>query len=111
MIQLNNMNNEPMMFINTVTKINNFSGKEKKESKVDSVIINKVNELVTMNKGRLHLYSEGAYLHNDYGKIKTDLCAYWKGTIIYINLPLNNPKTLKNIDCDEDDVSIKINYQ
>ena len=47
MIQLNNMNNEPMMFINTVTKINNFSENEKKENKVDSVIINKVNELVT----------------------------------------------------------------
>lgn len=70
-----------------------------------------VNELVTMNKGRLHLYSEGVYLQNDYGKIKTDSCAYWKGTIIYINLPLNNPKTLKDINCDEDFFNIKINYQ
>lgn len=70
-----------------------------------------INELVTMNKGRLHLYSEGAYVHNDFGKTKSGACAFWKGTIIYVTLPLDDPKTLKNIQCDDNFSDIQINFQ
>ncbi len=70
-----------------------------------------INELVTMNRGRLHLYSEGAYVRNDFGKTKSGTCAFWKGTIIYVTLPLDSPKTLKNIQCDENFNDIQINFQ
>ena len=45
-----------------------------------------VNELITLNNGRLHLYSQGHYYFNDFGKIKKGLCAFWPGTIIYLNI-------------------------
>lgn len=70
-----------------------------------------INELVTMNKGRLHLYSEGAYVHNDFGTTRSGKCAYWKGTIIYVTLPLINLKTLKNIECDENFDDLLINFK
>ena len=70
-----------------------------------------INELVTMNKGRLHIYSEGAYVHNDFGQTKNGTCAFWKGTIIYVTLPLDSPKTLKNIRCNENFNDIQINFQ
>ncbi|OXA70394.1 hypothetical protein B0A67_15880, partial [Flavobacterium aquidurense] len=56
-----------------------------------------VNELVKLNNGKLHLYSEGFYYYNDYGKIKTGPCSYWPGTIIYISLDLTNPKSLSDL--------------
>ena len=45
-------------------------------------------------KGELHIYSEGAYYINHQGKIKRGECSYWKGTIIYVNLPFNSKKAL-----------------
>lgn len=48
-----------------------------------------VNEFITAAKGEFHLYSEGAYLINHNGNIKKGLCSYWKGTIVYIKLPLH----------------------
>ena len=57
-----------------------------------------VNELVKINNGRLHLYSQGYYYKNDFGKITKGKCGYWQGTIIYVNLALGNPKTLSDID-------------
>ena len=45
-------------------------------------------------KGELHIYSEGAYYINRQGKVKRGECPYWKGTIIYVNLPFNNKKAL-----------------
>lgn len=56
-----------------------------------------VNELVKLNNGRLHLYSQGYFYYNDFGKIKSGPCPFWPGTIIYINLNLNNPKTLSDL--------------
>ena len=32
-----------------------------------------------------------------YGKIKKGTCAFWKGTVIYVSLPLSSPKTLADI--------------
>ncbi len=57
-----------------------------------------LNEITTQIGGRLHLYSEGAYLKNERKKILTGECGYWQGTIIYLSLPLQNPKTLSDID-------------
>lgn len=56
-----------------------------------------LNELVSLVRGRLHIYSEGAYVFNNYGKIKKGTCAFWKGTVIYVSLPLSSPKTLADI--------------
>lgn len=53
-----------------------------------------IDSFVTGLKGELHIYSEGAYYINRQGKIKRGECPYWKGTIIYVNLPFNNKKAL-----------------
>lgn len=34
---------------------------------------------------------------NESNRIKTGKCAYWKGTILYLSLPLSNPKTFEDI--------------
>lgn len=57
-----------------------------------------LNELVTLVRGRLHIYSEGAYIFNNYGKTQKGPCSFWKGTVIYISLPLSSPKTLADIE-------------
>ena len=57
-----------------------------------------LNEIVKMTKGRLQLISQGTYFFNDFGKITTGACGYWQGTIIYVSLPLDNPKTLSDIE-------------
>jgi len=57
-----------------------------------------LNEIARLTNGRLHLYSQGAYFRNDFGKEKSGNCGYWQGTIIYLSLPLINPKTLSDIE-------------
>lgn len=72
-----------------------------------------LNELVSLVKGRLHIYSEGAYIFNNYGKMQKGACSYWKGTVIYISLPLHSPKTLADIESLLDDKQLsdlKINF-
>jgi hypothetical protein len=71
-----------------------------------------LNELVNLTKGSLHLYSEGVYYQNNYGKVKTGKCGFWQGTIIHLTLPLENPKTLADIEkFDNDNFSnLKINW-
>jgi len=72
-----------------------------------------LNEIATRTGGRLHIYSEGAFYNNDFGKIKYKDCGYWKGTIIYLSLPLSKPITLSDIeDCEKGELKeIKINYK
>lgn len=48
-----------------------------------------VNQLVTASNGEFHLLSEGAYFFNHQGSERAGACSYWKGTIVYIKLPLN----------------------
>jgi len=69
-----------------------------------------INELTTINSGKLHLYSEGYYYYNDNGKISSGSCAFWPGTIIYLNISLKNPKTLSDVQSDINLDSIKINF-
>lgn len=49
-----------------------------------------VNEFVTSSKGYMTIFSEGAYLINKKGVIKCGQSSFWKGTIIYVNMPLTN---------------------
>lgn len=71
-----------------------------------------LNEIVTLSKGRLQLYSEGAYYINEYGHISSGTCSYWKGTIIYLFLSLSSPKSLSDIkdfdDLEFNDINVNI---
>lgn len=72
-----------------------------------------LNEIVSLAGGRLHIYSEGAYIFNNYGKIKKGICSYWKGTVIYLSLPISSPKTLADIESllmDKQLNDLKINF-
>ena len=72
-----------------------------------------LNQITTKTKGRFHIYSEGAYFKNDFGKEIADKCGYWKGTIIYLSLPLKNPVTLTDIENHDSKKfnDIKINWK
>ena len=61
-----------------------------------------VEEIVKLTKGRLHIYSQGAYIKNDYGKRKSGRCGYWQGTIVTLILYLKAPKTICDIPNYED---------
>lgn len=72
-----------------------------------------LNQIVHLTKGRLHLYSQGAYFQNEFGKEGKGSCGYWQGTIIYLSLPLKNPKTLSDIDVfrtNDEFNNLKINW-
>lgn len=67
-----------------------------------------VNELVKINNGNLHIYSQGYYFHNNYGKQKYGKCSYWPGTLIYVNLSLEKSKTLSDLNLKfKDNLKIK----
>lgn len=73
-----------------------------------------LNEITNLTSGRLHLYSQGAYYQNNFGKVQKGTCGYWQGTIVYLSLPLNNPKTLSDIEVFKDlgkSDSLKINWK
>lgn len=71
-----------------------------------------LNQIATKTKGRFHIYSEGAYFTNNFGKEIADKCGYWKGTIIYLSLPLSKPVTLTDIENHDSEKfnNIKINW-
>lgn len=48
-----------------------------------------VSEIVKRMGGILGLYSEGAYLNVRGEKITKGACGYWKGSIVYLSLPLD----------------------
>lgn len=54
-------------------------------------------QLVEAQRGELHIYSEGFYFMSIEGKVKKGRCGYWKGTIIYISLPLQNLEGIKSV--------------
>lgn len=68
-----------------------------------------LDQVATLTKGRLHLYSEGAYYHNEGGSRKSGKCGYWQGSIIYISLPLLKPKSLEDIEGNSS-LNLKINW-
>jgi hypothetical protein len=72
-----------------------------------------LNQIAKRTNGRFHIYSEGAYFKNDFSKEIADKCGYWKGTIIYLSLPLKNPITLSDLENHNDNKfnDIKINWK
>nr|WP_315419954.1 ATP-binding protein [uncultured Pedobacter sp.] len=73
-----------------------------------------INEIVNQIQGKFYIYSEGYYLKNDYGKTKTGKCAYWKGTIVYLHLPLGNPVSISDLYNNDNQLQslkeLKINF-
>lgn len=57
-----------------------------------------INQLITEIKGKLLIYSEGYKFSNEKGLISIKKTNYWKGTIIYLSLPLKTAKTLNDIE-------------
>ena len=72
-----------------------------------------LNQIAKRTNGRLHIYSEGAYYRNEFGKELGENCGYWKGTIIYLSLPLGNPITLTDLENHDSKKfnDIKINWK
>jgi hypothetical protein len=68
-----------------------------------------VSELCRINKGELDLFSEGRYLQIRDGKTLTKDCGYWRGTIIRLQMPLGDPKTVSSIGLSRPP-SIRINW-
>jgi|JI9StandDraft_1071089.scaffolds.fasta_scaffold79054_3 hypothetical protein len=68
-----------------------------------------LDQITSLVKGRLHIYSQGAYYHNEFGNKQSGNCGYWQGTIVYISLGLQKPKTLVDIE-PETSSEIKINW-
>ena len=103
------INTKPLKLLKAVEK--NITSKQNTNHMGYGLYI--LNEIATRTGGRFHIYSEGAFYNNDFGKIKHDTCGYWKGTIIYLSLPLNKPVTLSDIeDCEKGELKkIKINFK
>lgn len=56
-----------------------------------------LDEIATITGGIFHLYSEGVSYKNQNGKKIFDNCGYWKGTIVYLNIPLQKPVAMDDI--------------
>ncbi len=74
-----------------------------------------IDELISEVKGKLYIYSEGYKYINDNNKKSVEKCSFWKGTIIYLLLPLKVIKTIKDIEAfkaylDQQTDVIQINY-
>lgn len=65
-----------------------------------------VSQLAISNHGIFSIYSEGAQIHFSKRKIKKGEAGYWKGTIVYLKLDLNKPKTIKDLLLDPIDKRI-----
>lgn len=55
-----------------------------------------ISQYVAFSKGDLYLFSEGAYCHQKKNRsnIKMGQCGKWKGTIIYVSIPLINKESI-----------------
>ena len=56
-----------------------------------------IDQIVTEVGGRFHLFSEGVHYSNEYGNVRVDSTEYWKGTIVYLALPISKAKSLSDI--------------
>lgn len=71
-----------------------------------------VDEITKRVNGRFHLYSEGYYYQREFNKVEYGECGFWKGSVIYLSLPLENPVTLSDIEIRKNlDTNIKINWR
>ena len=71
-----------------------------------------IDEIAKRTNGRFHLYSQGAFYQNEFGKSSSGRCGYWQGTVVYLSLPLKNPVTLSDIEPPDENIGdgLKINW-
>jgi len=69
-----------------------------------------LDQITSLTKGRFHIYSQGAYYFNEFGSKRSGKCGIWQGTIVYISLPLEKPKTLEDIEDLSQSTVIEINW-
>lgn len=62
-----------------------------------------VNQFVLKTRGIMRIFSQNGYLFNINGNIKCGESPYWKGTIIYVNIPLSNPNAFSEVMKEKDD--------
>ena len=71
-----------------------------------------LDELVARSKGKLFVFSEGVSYKRNFRDKSAGISPYWKGTIIYIFLPLSSPATISDLEDYEpyifDDIKINI---
>lgn len=71
-----------------------------------------LDRFATLTNGIFHIYSEGAFYKNVGGRVSAGLTGYWKGTVIYLNLPLAKIVTIQELIADDylplDDISINL---
>lgn len=71
-----------------------------------------IKEMIKRTNGILHLYSEGSSYKLINGREISSSCGNWSGTIVYLNLPLENPVTMDEILEDEkhlfEDININL---
>lgn len=56
-----------------------------------------IDKFVEATKGELCIYSEGGYVYKRTKRVDKGKSPYWKGTIIYLRIPLEKPDLLHNV--------------
>lgn len=56
-----------------------------------------VNQFVTKTGGVMYIFSQDGYLMNKKGIIKCGQSPFWKGTIVYVNMPLLNKMVFSQV--------------
>lgn len=56
-----------------------------------------VNQFVTRSQGIMYIYSQNGYLINKKGVIKCGQSPFWKGTIVYVNMPIYNKTVFSQV--------------
>jgi hypothetical protein len=72
-----------------------------------------INQIATMTGGKFFVYSEGVYYGNERGRDYVKKCSFWKGTIIYLFLPLGNPVSMSQVvgkELDKKEDSLLLNF-
>jgi hypothetical protein len=60
-----------------------------------------IDRIATLTKGVFQIYSEGAFYQNNAGEVSYGKCGYWKGTFVYLKIPLNHSITMDDVLEDE----------
>lgn len=69
-----------------------------------------IDQIAERTNGRFHLYSEGYYYIKEFGKVKSGKCGHWQGTIVYLSIPLKKPVTLADIEPQDINNNLQINW-
>lgn len=69
-----------------------------------------IDQIIEKTGGEFHLYSEGYYYIRKRNKVMKNKCGYWKGTIIYLCIPLKDPVTISDIEDNTENNKIKVRW-